>query len=62
MLSRLIHTEPDVYLVEVPLDSTIAPSTNCYIVKDGESSLVIDTGSPGKENEDPRTGLDRAGR
>ena len=51
MLSRLIHTEPDVYLVEVPLASTIAPSTNCYIVKDGESSLVIDTGSPGTENE-----------
>lgn len=51
MLSRLIHTEPDVYLVEVPLASTIASSTNCYIVKDGESSLVIDTGSPGKENE-----------
>lgn len=42
----LLHTNPDVYLLEVPLAQAIASSTNCYLVKDGADSLIIDPGAP----------------
>lgn len=44
-----IHSDPDIYLIEVP--SMFAPKgmTNCYLVKGGSRSLLVDVGgaSPG---------------
>ncbi len=41
-----LQTEPDVYLIEGPIDHAIVPATNCYVVKDDGDCAVIDTGSP----------------
>lgn len=46
-----VHTSPDVYLVRVPFDNYKLDSTNCYVVKDGDEALVVDTGAPSEEGE-----------
>lgn len=43
---RHIHVDPDVYEVKVPFTNVSTSETNVYIVKDGDETLVIDTGAP----------------
>ena len=40
-----IWDRPDVYLVEAPVVSYAIKATNCFVVVDGDQSLVIDTAS-----------------
>lgn len=42
----LLHANPTMYLLEIPLANAIAPSTNCYLITDGDESLIIDPGAP----------------
>ncbi len=35
---------PDLYRIEVPLPNNPLKATNCYVIKAGERSLIIDTG------------------
>lgn len=48
---RHIHRDPDVFEVVVPFEAPGIAGTNCYIVKDGEESLVVDAGAPGDRAE-----------
>ena len=43
---KQINAAPDVFLVEVPFPNLSTSSTNCYVVRDGDESLVVDTGAP----------------
>ncbi|MDU5064863.1 MAG: MBL fold metallo-hydrolase, partial [Eggerthella sp.] len=44
-----VHHDPDVFEVRVPFQNISTNDTNCYIVKDGDETLVIDTGAPSDE-------------
>lgn len=44
-----VHSNPDVFEVRVPFENISTSHTNCYIVKDGDDALVIDTGAPSDE-------------
>lgn len=44
---EIIHQDPDVYRIVVPFDGPGVRGTNCYVVVDGDESLVIDSGAPG---------------
>lgn len=44
-----VHHDPDVLEVRVPFQNISTNDTNCYIVKDGDETLVIDTGAPSDE-------------
>lgn len=44
-----VHAEPDVYRVLVPFEGPGIKGTNCYVVRDGADSLVVDTGAPRDE-------------
>lgn len=46
-LTELVHESPDVYRVIVPFDGPGIAGTNCYIVRDGDETLVVDAGAPG---------------
>lgn len=45
---ELIHEDPDVYLIRVPYPNITTNSTNCYLIRDGEDSMLVDTGAPSK--------------
>lgn len=44
-----VHSDPDVFEVRVPFENISTNDTNCYIVRDGDDALVIDTGAPSDE-------------
>lgn len=44
-----VHRNPDVFEVRVPFENISTSNTNCYIVKDGDDVLVVDTGAPSDE-------------
>ncbi len=44
-----VHSDPDVFEVRVPFQNISTNDTNCYIVKDGDDVLVVDTGAPSDE-------------
>lgn len=44
-----VHAGPDVYQVLVPFNGPGIAGTNCYVVRDGQESLVVDTGAPHDE-------------
>lgn len=46
MHSVQVHANPDVFEVHVPFENISTKDTNCYIVKDGKDTLLIDTGAP----------------
>lgn len=48
---QLVHENPDVYLVHVPFANVITTETNCYVVRDGDDALVVDTGAPSPFSE-----------
>ena len=39
-----VHSDPDVFSIEVPLWGCSLRALNCYVVRDGGEALVIDTG------------------
>ena len=41
---ELIHRSPDIYKIDVPLTGNPLKNLNCYVIKDGGESAVIDTG------------------
>lgn len=49
MQSTRLHTCPDVFEVKVPFKNVSTNATNCYIVRDGDDVLVVDTGAPTEE-------------
>ena len=44
-----VHRDPDVFEVRVPFENISTNDTNCYIVRDGDDTLVVDTGAPSDE-------------
>ena len=42
----ILHEDPTIYLLEIPLANAIASSTNCYLITNGRESLIIDPGAP----------------
>lgn len=44
-----VHTNPDVFEIKVPFLNVSTSATNCYVVKDGDDVLVVDTGAPSDE-------------
>ena len=44
-----VHQSPDVYKIEVPFENISTSATNCYVAKDGDDALVVDTGAPTDE-------------
>ncbi len=46
MHATRIRTNPDLFEIEVPFDNISTSGTNCYLVQDGDDSLVVDTGAP----------------
>lgn len=44
-----VHSNPDVFEVLVPFENISTSHTNCYVVRDGDETLVIDTGAPSDE-------------
>ncbi|MEG0303757.1 MBL fold metallo-hydrolase [Gordonibacter sp.] len=49
MLVAQVHSNPDVFEARVPFENISTNNTNCYIVKDGDDALVVDTGAPSDE-------------
>ena len=49
MRSVQVHSNPDVFEVKVPFKNVSTNATNCYIVRDGDDVLVVDTGAPTEE-------------
>lgn len=43
---ELVHENPDVFLIRVPYPNITTSYTNCYLIRDGEESLLVDTGAP----------------
>lgn len=41
-----IHTSPDIYMIDVPFENIGTENTHCYVVKDGDECLIVDTGAP----------------
>ena len=41
-----INYTPDIYEIKVPFTNLATTATNCYVVKDNDDALVIDTGAP----------------
>lgn len=41
---ELIYRSPDIYKIDVPLTGNPLKNLNCYVIKDGGESAVIDTG------------------
>ncbi len=41
---ELICRSPDIYKIDVPLTGNPLKNLNCYVIKDGGESAVIDTG------------------
>lgn len=46
MHSTYLHAHPDVFEVKVPFRNVSTNATNCYIIRDGDDVLVVDTGAP----------------
>lgn len=44
-----VHTDPDVYLIQVPFSNYKLDSTNCYVLIDEGEALVVDTGAPSED-------------
>ncbi len=44
-----INSSPEIFKVEVPFPNISTNATNCYVVRDGEDALVIDSGAPTEE-------------
>lgn len=49
MVCVQVHRDPDVFEVRVPFENISTNDTNCYIVRDGDDTLVVDTGAPSDE-------------
>lgn len=49
MTFRQVHTTPDIFEIQVPFSNVSFASTNCYVVRDGDESIIIDTGAPSEE-------------
>jgi glyoxylase-like metal-dependent hydrolase (beta-lactamase superfamily II) len=51
-LASLVHRDPNVYLVPVPIAGApiIENGTNCYVIKDGDDALIVDVGAPTDES------------
>lgn len=45
----LVHRNPDIFLVAVPDHQYGSGSTNCYIVRAGDETLVVDAGAASEE-------------
>lgn len=41
-----IHYDPDIFEIKVPFTNIATTATNCYVLKDRDDALVIDTGAP----------------
>lgn len=46
MFAQLMHRNPDVYRIQGTFANGITAETNCYVVRDGDDALVVDTGAP----------------
>lgn len=49
MLSRLVHTAPDIYEIRIPCENISFGWTNCYVIIAEGEALVVDSGAPGSE-------------
>lgn len=49
MLYQQVHSDPDVFSIRVPAYRIAPVVTNCYVVKDGGETLVVDSGAPTDE-------------
>lgn len=49
MLYQQVHSDPDVFSIRVPAYRIAPVVTNCYVVKDGDEVLVVDSGAPTDE-------------
>ena len=43
-MPELINKNPEIYRIDVPLTGNPLKNLNCYVIKDGGESAVIDTG------------------
>lgn len=43
-MTEIIHEFPTIYKTSIPLPGTALKNLNCYIMKSGEESVIIDTG------------------
>ena len=43
-MTEKIYTNPDIYTINVPLPDNPLKNLNCYVVRDGEETMIIDTG------------------
>ena len=43
-MAELIYSNPEIYRINVPLTGNPLKNLNCYVIKDGGESAVIDTG------------------
>ena len=47
----LVHQDPDIFQVAVPDPRYGSGATNCYIVREGDETLVVDVGAASEEGE-----------
>lgn len=45
MLSTQVNSAPDVFHIKVPFKNHKLDSTNCYVIRDGGDTLIVDTGA-----------------
>ncbi len=48
---QLVHRDPEVYMVVIPDELYRSGATNCFIVRDGDETLVADVGSMSESGE-----------
>lgn len=41
---QLLQKNPEIYCIDIPLKGNALKNLNCYVLKSGEESVVIDTG------------------
>lgn len=56
MAVKLVHRNPDVHCIRVPLPNNTLRSVNSYVVRDGGDTLVIDTGFDAPESYEALVG------
>ncbi len=49
MLAKRICDAPEIYLIEVPFKNICTHATNCYLLRSGDDSLLVDTGAWSEE-------------
>lgn len=50
MFYEQVHSAPDVFHIKVPFKNHKLDSTNCYVVRDGGDTLIVDTGAPSEKS------------